>query len=70
VLALATIGAARVMHRERESGSIAVGKQADLVLLDGDPTQDIAAVRKARSVVCRGVVYDPAELYPALGMKP
>jgi imidazolonepropionase-like amidohydrolase len=39
VLALATIGAARVMGRDRQSGSIAVGKQADLVLVDAAPEQ-------------------------------
>jgi hypothetical protein len=70
VLALATLGAARVMGLAKDTGSIAVGKRADLVLVDGDPTKDIAAVRNARSVVCRGVVYDPAELFPAVGMKP
>ncbi len=70
VLALATIGAARVMRRDAESGSIAVGKRADLVLVDGDPTRDIAAVRNADAVVCRGVVYDPAELFAAMGMRP
>lgn len=70
VLSLATIGAARVMGLAKQTGSIAVGKQADLALIDGDPTRDIAAVRKARTVVCRGVVYDPAELFPAIGMKP
>lgn len=69
VLALATLGAARVMGRERDSGSIAVGKQADLVLVDGDPTRDIGAVRATRAVVCRGVVYDPAALFAAVGMR-
>jgi imidazolonepropionase-like amidohydrolase len=70
VLALATIGAARVMRRDAESGSIAVGKRADLVLIDGDPIRDIAAVRNTAAVVCRGVVYDPAELFAAVGMRP
>jgi imidazolonepropionase-like amidohydrolase len=68
VLALDTIGAARVMHFDKDRGSIAVGKQADLVLVDGDPTRDISAVRKADVVVCRGVVYDPPELFRASGM--
>ena len=70
VLSLATIGAARVMRQDRESGSIAVGKRADLVLIDGDPTRDIGAVRNTDAVVCRGVVYDPAELFVATGMRP
>ncbi|HEY0476925.1 MAG TPA: amidohydrolase family protein, partial [Kofleriaceae bacterium] len=59
VLSLATLGAARVMGKDREAGSIAVGKRADLVLIDGDPTRDISSVRNTTAVVCRGVVYDP-----------
>jgi imidazolonepropionase-like amidohydrolase len=70
VLSLATLGAARVMGIDRQTGSIAVGKRADLVLIDGDPTQDIATVRNTAAVVCRGVVYDPAELLAAVGMRP
>jgi len=70
VLALDTLGAARVMHVDRDTGSIAVGKAADLLLVDGDPTRDIGAVRDADVVVCRGVVYDPAELFEAIGMRP
>ena len=69
VLALATLGTARVMGRDREAGSIAAGKLADLALLDGDPTRDIAQVRNTEVVVCRGVVYDPAELFAAVGMR-
>ncbi|HEU0030363.1 MAG TPA: amidohydrolase family protein [Kofleriaceae bacterium] len=70
VLAIATLGAARVMKRDRTTGSIAVGKAADLVLVDGDPTRDIGAVRNADVVVCRGIVYDPREVFAAAGMKP
>jgi hypothetical protein len=70
VLSLATIGAARVMGQDRDAGSIAAGKRADLVLVDGDPTRDIAALRNTDVVVCRGVVYDPAELFVAAGMRP
>ncbi len=69
VLSLATIGAARVMGIDHDTGSIDVGKRADLVLVDGDPTRDIAAVRNTDVVVCRGVVYDPAELFAAVGMR-
>jgi imidazolonepropionase-like amidohydrolase len=70
VLALATLGSARVMGKDRETGSIAVGKRADLVLVDGDPTVDITAVRNTDTVVCRGIVYDPAELFASVGMRP
>jgi imidazolonepropionase-like amidohydrolase len=69
VLALATLGAARVMKQDRESGSIAVGKRADLVLVDGDPIKDITAVRNTDEVVSRGVIYHPAELLTSVGMR-
>jgi len=70
VLALATLGAARVMHLHREVGSIAAAKRADLVLVDGDPTRDISAVRNTDVVIRRGVVYDPDELLAAAGIAP
>ncbi|HEX3757088.1 MAG TPA: amidohydrolase family protein [Kofleriaceae bacterium] len=70
VLALASLGNARIMGLDRDTGSIAPGKRADLVLVDGDPTRDIAAVRRTDAVVCRGVVYDAAELFAAVGMRP
>ncbi len=39
-------------------GGIAAGKAADLVLLDGNPLQDINATRAIDTVVLRGQVYD------------
>src|SRR5207237_10439681 len=45
VLQIATLGAARVMKRDRELGSIAPGKLADMILIDGDPTARISDIR-------------------------
>jgi imidazolonepropionase-like amidohydrolase len=70
VLQLATIGAAKIMHHDDERGSIAMGKLADLVLVDGDPTQRISDIRGTWLVVKNGLLYRPAELYAALGVKP
>jgi hypothetical protein len=49
---------------------IAAGKRADLLLVDGDPTRDISAIRRLDAVVCRGLVYDPDELFATLGIGP
>lgn len=68
VLALASLGAARVMGQDHEVGSITAGKRADLVLVDGDPTREISAIRNTDVVVCRGVVYDPRELFASVGI--
>ena len=69
-LALATLGAARVMSRDKVSGSIRAGKQADLILVDGDPTKNIGDIRNTDVVISRGRIYDPAALLRAAGTKP
>ena len=48
--------------RRSSSGSIAVGKQADLVVIDGDPSTRIEDIRKVMLVFKQGVGYDPAKL--------
>ena len=70
VLQIATLGAARVMKRDAELGSIAPGKKADLVLVDGDPSARISDVRRVVTVVKDGVVYDPEAIFRALGIRP
>ena len=70
VLKLATLGAARIMKQDNELGSIAPGKLADLVLLDGNPATNISDVRKTALVMKDGVLYHPAELYAELGIQP
>ena len=51
-------------------GSIAPGKQADLVLVDGDPTTDIADIRKVVTVIKGDTAYYPAEILTELGIRP
>ena len=69
-LQLATLGAARIMKRDAELGSVTAGKLADLTLVEGNPASNISDVRKTALVVKNGVIYKPAELYTELGVKP
>ena len=69
VLYLATLGAARVMKRDAQLGSIKVGKLADLVLIDGDPSRRMSDIRKTALVVKDGLVYRPDDLYHAVGVR-
>jgi len=59
---VATFNGARYLGREARIGTLEVGKQADLVLLAGDPSTTIADVRKVETVFRAGVGYDPARL--------
>lgn len=70
VLQVATLNAARYTGTLQDRGTIAVGKQADLILVDGDPTANIADIRKVALVITRGNAYYPSEIHEALGIKP
>ncbi len=69
VLYYATLGSAKVVGREKDLGSIATGKKADFILVDGDPLSDINDIRRVVLTVKDGNIYDPKELYSAIGVK-
>jgi len=66
-LAAATIVPARLVGADGETGSIAVGKAADLVLVDGDPSKRIGDLRHTRLVMMNGKPMDADELRAAGG---
>ena len=70
ILYIATLGAARVMKHDDVWGSIEVGKLADMILVDGDPSQRMRDIRRAELVMKGGVIYVPDSLYAAVGVKP
>ncbi len=61
-LQAATINGARFMGVAARTGTIAVGKDADLLLLTGNPLEDIGNIRKIDAVVSRGRAYPAAAL--------
>lgn len=69
-LQVATLNGAKYSRTLNDRGMIAVGKRADLVLFDGDPTANIADVRKVALVIKGGDAYYPAEIDQALGIAP
>jgi len=70
VLQMVTLGAARAAGQGERLGSIAPGKLADLVLVDGDPSTDPGALRNLRLVVKDGVPLDPEAMWRELGIEP
>jgi imidazolonepropionase-like amidohydrolase len=62
VLVASTRGGARAMGLEKEIGTVEKGKTADLLIVGGDPTKDVANLRKVRYVVRGGIVRSIDEL--------
>jgi hypothetical protein len=70
VLKIATLDSARITGVADRKGSIEIGKDADLLLIDGNPFEDISAVRRAVLVMKGDTLYRPEDLYRAIGIKP
>jgi imidazolonepropionase-like amidohydrolase len=66
-LRTATINGAKVLGLDGELGSVSVGKQADLVVLDRDPRTDLTALATPVTVVSRGVAFSGPELRRLVG---
>ncbi len=56
ILKPATINGARWIGHGDESGTIEVGKRAHLMLIDGDPLEDVKVLRNVDLVVKDGVI--------------
>ena len=59
---IGTLNGATYLGRADKVGSIALGKQADLVVVSGDPSTRIGDVRNVQVVFKQGIGYDPAKL--------
>jgi len=59
---ICSLNGATYLGKASSIGSIAVGKQADLVVIGGNPAADISDIRKVEMVFKQGVGYDPAKL--------
>jgi imidazolonepropionase-like amidohydrolase len=69
-LQIATWNASKLLKQEKDLGSIGAGKLADLVLVEGNPTEKISDIRRCRLVVKNGVLFKSDAVYAAVGIKP
>jgi imidazolonepropionase-like amidohydrolase len=65
----ATIVPATVMKMSKETGSVENGKRGDIILVDGNPLNDISVIRKVSIVIRNGIVYKPTELHRMAGFQ-
>ena len=61
-ISISTLNGAKYLGRDSRLGSLAVGKQADLVVIAGDPSKSIADIRNVETVFKNGVGFDPTKL--------
>ena len=66
-IAAATIVPARMLGVDATTGSIVEGKTADLVLVEGDPSKQLGALRQTRLVMLAGKLLDADALRKAAG---
>ncbi|MGV9823854.1 amidohydrolase family protein [Nocardia xishanensis] len=70
VLRAATVGGARAVGMSDHLGTIAPGKLADLVFVQGDPLTDITAAARVQQVMQGGLVHTVADLIGSPAPKP
>jgi len=66
----ATLVPARAMGLEKESGTLEVGKRGDVIIVDGNPAQNISDIRKVTTVISGGRIFQPAPLWKSVGFQP
>jgi len=67
---VATYNGAKFTNTLNDRGTVSVGKLADFLLIDGDPTRNIEDLRKVAAVITRGKLIYPNEINQWLGVKP
>jgi imidazolonepropionase-like amidohydrolase len=63
---IATLNGAKYLGRDSKIGTIAAGKQADLVVVRGDPTARIEDVENVELVFKQGVGYDSPKIFDSV----
>ena len=63
---IVSLNAAKFEGRDKDIGSLAVGKRADIVVIDGDPAKDITAIEHMPLVFKNGIGYDTAAIFKSM----
>ncbi|MGH8146496.1 MAG: amidohydrolase family protein [Rhodanobacteraceae bacterium] len=63
---IVSLNAARFEGRAKDIGSLAVGKHADIVVIDGDPTKNISTIEQMPLVFKGGIGYDTTAIFKSM----
>ena len=63
---IATFNGAKALGFEQTIGTIEIGKSADLLIIDGDPSKNISDIRKVQFVFKSGVGYNSKKLFESV----
>ena len=63
---LSTLNGAEYLGIEDETGTIEVGKKADLVLINGDLSKDVSAIRNMEIVFKNGIGFDSKKIFDSV----
>jgi imidazolonepropionase-like amidohydrolase len=69
ILQASTINGAKAMSKEKEFGSIIVGKKANMILLDASPVDDLENLKKLSYVINKGTIIMPDTLVQESAMQ-
>ncbi|RBW58292.1 amidohydrolase [Tenacibaculum sp. E3R01] len=62
LITASTINGAKVLNKEKEFGTVSVGKKANLILLDANPIENIENITKINKVINKGEVFTPSKI--------
>lgn len=68
ILRLATIGSAKVAGRDKEFGTIEIGRIADIIIIDGNPLEKMEQIRRVETIVKGDEVYKSKDLLKAVSI--
>jgi len=66
---LATYNGAVYLEIDTETGTVEVGKEADLVLIDGDLSKDVSTIRNMELVFKDGIGYNSKKIFDSVSAK-
>jgi imidazolonepropionase-like amidohydrolase len=63
---IATLNGAKYLEKDKSIGSVEPGKNADLVLIYGDPENNISDIRKTETVFKKGVGFNSKKIFESV----